>query len=58
MPFTAMFSSLVAADGAPYHRADDTVVSCVMASGSPNNSSLNAALGMREVGHSDHGKYY
>jgi hypothetical protein len=54
--FTVMLSSFVAANGASNRSAGGAMMTCVVAGGSADNSSLETALGARGAGHGCHGK--
>jgi hypothetical protein len=51
-----LFSSFVVANGAPEHGAGEAVMTCVVAGGTSDNSSLEAAPRIRGASHRHYGK--
>jgi hypothetical protein len=51
-----VFLSFVVANGAPERGADETVMTRVVAGGTPDNSSLEAASRIRGARHPNYGK--
>jgi hypothetical protein len=54
--FIVVFLSFVVADGTPEHRAGEAVMTCVVAGGTADNSSLEAASRIRGAGYRQYGK--
>jgi hypothetical protein len=51
-----MFSRFMSSNGAPDDRTYNAMMTCEMAGGSANNSSLKTASGTCGAGHGDHEK--